>query len=188
MDLWNVYSRKGGKFLLGQENLVWISLDVTSDQSISNAFDVISTHTKNLDVLINNAGVNKDTATHHKPEQVGVLGSLTRAPLQIMFNINTIAPFIILKTFLPLLMQDPSFVINISSRRASFQENGESAMANYGYRASKVALNMMTLASVVDLPQNIKPARFSLLWITGMIRFRVNFYRLMANFTCYNQL
>ena len=46
-----------------------------------------------------------------------------------------------------------SFLINISSERASFEN--KNTHANYGYRASKVALNMITQCLLFDLPQNV---------------------------------
>ncbi len=50
----------------------------------------------------------------------------------------------------------PSFIINISSNRASYHDELKNTSGNYGYRASKAALNMMVYCSVFDLPSNIK--------------------------------
>lgn len=138
------------------ENLVWIEIDVADDASIGRAVAEVRQHVSTLDLLINNAGVNKDTATQHHKERVSMLGSLERESLQKIFDINSISPLMVLQRFLPLLTPDPSFVIQVSSRRASFQNEFENEYANYGYRASKVALNMITACSVQDLPKNIR--------------------------------
>lgn len=139
-----------------QENLLWVELDVTNDASITSAFEFVSKKTTSLDMLINNAGVNKDTLAHWKKESVCNLLDLERDALLEMFNINTIGPILITKQFIPLLKNTPSFVINISSCRASFHDEFENVTGNYGYRASKIALNMMTFCSVFDLPKDIR--------------------------------
>ncbi len=62
----------------------------------------------------------------------------------------------ILKIFLSLLVPNPAYVIHISSNRASYHDELINTNANYGYRASKAALNMMTFCSLFDLPKNIR--------------------------------
>lgn len=141
----------------GHKNLRVISLDVSTDSSISNAIDLISRETDHLDYLINNAGLNKDTATNQHKELVSNLDTLDREALKKMFDVNAISPMMILQKSLQLLKKTPSaFVINISSDRASFHDELENSSGNYGYRASKIALNMMTFCSTWDLPENIK--------------------------------
>ena len=135
-----------------------ISIDVSEDSSIEKAVTEVSKEITQLDFLINNAGVNKDTATNNHKEKVTILSKLDRQTLLTMFNINSIAPVIVLQKFLPLLTGNPSFVINISSCRASFHDEfeQENATGNYGYKTSKIALNMMTYCSLHDLPVNVK--------------------------------
>lgn len=137
------------------KNLKIIQLDVSSDQSIENALNIVSKETGHLNYLVNNAGLNKDTATNNNKEIVSNLPKLDRKVLLEMFNINAISPMMVLKKFLTLLVNNPSFVVNISSNRASYADKTNTS-ANYGYRTSKIALNMMTLASLFDLPKNIK--------------------------------
>lgn len=136
--------------------LTWVTMDVTDDVSIERAAQEVSQQVNTLELLINNAGVNKDTATRHHLEKVSVLGSLERGDLQTMFDTNSISPLMVLQHFLPLLISTPSFVINISSYRASFHNEIENEYANYGYRASKIALNMITACSVQDLPKTVR--------------------------------
>lgn len=137
------------------KNLHVIELDVTDDRSIDKVFNLIKSQTDHLDFLINNAGVNKDTATNNHKELVCNLKDLDRNILLKMFDVNSISPMIVSQKFLPLMKNDPCFVINISSNRASYGDNTNTS-GNYGYRASKIALNMMTLASLFDLPKNVK--------------------------------
>jgi NAD(P)-dependent dehydrogenase (short-subunit alcohol dehydrogenase family) len=137
-----------------QENLTWIPLELESDASIAQAAKSVLGSVDSIDLLINCAGVNKDTATDGHKEKVSTLKDIERGPLLKMFDVNTIAPLILLKEFLPLLKNDPSFVINISSERASFGDPNQ--YANYGYRGSKVALNMFTLCSLHGLSKSVR--------------------------------
>ncbi len=140
-----------------RENLHVIPLDLSSDTSIAQSFELVSVQTDHLDFLVNNAGVNKDSATNNHKEKVTLLQDLDRESLLNMISINTIAPLLMVKTYLPLLMKaEKSFVVNVSSCRASYHDEIPNTSANYGYRASKTALNMMTFCSLTDLPTNIK--------------------------------
>lgn len=139
-----------------KERLVWIKIDLSSDSSISKAVEEIKNRTDKLDILVNNAGVNKDSATNNKKDLVCKLEKLDRKSLLTMFEINTVAPLLLTKELLPLLKKTDSFVINISSCRASYNDEYENSNGNYGYRASKTALNMMVHASTWDLPKNVK--------------------------------
>lgn len=136
--------------------LNYIVCDVSDDNSILEASKSVSRLTPSLDLLINTAGINKDTGTGGHPELVTKLGSLDRAALLHLFNVNSIGPLLMTKTFLPFLTGNPSYVINISSDRASYHDEFENPSANYGYRASKAALNMYTFCSIRDLPENIR--------------------------------
>jgi NAD(P)-dependent dehydrogenase (short-subunit alcohol dehydrogenase family) len=141
---------------LDNPNLIPILLDVTDDRSIRFAFDMVKSKTDHIDYLINNAGLNKDSATNNNKDIVCKLSELDRTALIRMFDVNAIAPIMMLKVFLPLLITDPTYVINISSGRSSYQDEYENTNGNYGYRASKAALNMLTHASTWDLPVNIR--------------------------------
>lgn len=138
-----------------KNNLHWVEIDLADDASIERAYKKITSLTDHLDLLINNAGVNKDSATHNHKELVSTLQQLDRSSLLTMFSINSIAPMLVIKTFLPLLTSTPSFVINISSCRASYHDEYSNSSGNYGYRGSKIALNMFTFGSVQDLPANV---------------------------------
>ena len=135
-------------------NIKLIQLDVENDQSISSAIELIRGEQGKINLLVNNAGLNKDTATNNHKEQVCALESLDRQALLKMFSVNSVSPLMVTKYTIPLMADDNSFVVNISSNRASFQDS-TNKNANYGYRSSKVAINMATQCMVMDLPQNI---------------------------------
>jgi NAD(P)-dependent dehydrogenase (short-subunit alcohol dehydrogenase family) len=137
-------------------NLEYVKIDVSDDESIENCISEILKKTKSLDLLVNNAGVNKDSVTDNHKEFVSDLKHLKRKYLLDMFNINSVSPLIVVQKFFSLLKADPSFIINISSCRASFHDEFEDKNPNYGYSASKVALNMFTFRSIFDLPKNVK--------------------------------
>ncbi len=138
------------------KNILAIALDVSDDKSINEACEEVKSKTGKLDLIVNNAGVNKDTATDNHKEFVCSLASLKRENLLKMFDVNSISPLMVSQKFIPLLKPNPSFVINISSCRASFHDEFDNSTGNYGYRASKIALNMLTFCSIKDLPNNVK--------------------------------
>ncbi len=139
-----------------RENLMWVECDVTDDASIDRAVEAVKAKTDSLAFLVNNAGVNKDTIPERNKDLVSTLGHLDRKALMNMFDINSVSPIIVTQKFLPLLSADPSYVINISSARASFNDGHAGTTANYGYAASKVALNMLTFCSEAELPKNVR--------------------------------
>ena len=138
------------------ENYIPVNLDVSDDQSIDQAYAVVASQTEKIDLIINNAGLNKESATNDNKELVCNIDKLDRASLLKMFDVNSISQILVVKKFLPLITGSPSFIINISSCRASFHDEFTNSNANYGYRASKIALNMMTFASLKDLPKNVR--------------------------------
>lgn len=137
------------------EGLHYLELDVQSDRSITQAVKVIRKEQGRIDLLVNNAGLNKDSSTNGHKEKVTQLNTLDRHLLLKMFDVNSISPLMVVKNCISLMKTDPSFIINISSDRASFENVANDSSANYGYKASKAALNMLTRAMVFDLPENV---------------------------------
>jgi len=143
------------KKLASHPNLRIVKLDVSSDSSVDKSVKSVAKLANHLDYLINNAGINRRSASKGE-DSVSLLPKLDRDAMLEIFNINSVAPMIILQKFLSLLTSNPSYVINISSNRASYHDENESTAANYGYRASKAALNMLTFCSLFDLPKNVR--------------------------------
>ena len=147
--------RDTSNFVYTHERVRPIVLDVEDDDTIKKACAEISASGCTIDLLINNAGVSKRSASVGGIEKVTDLEYADRKALLHMFNVNSISPLIIIKHCLPLMStENTCFIINITSGRASF--TNESPNANYGYRASKVALNMFTKALLHDLPKNVQ--------------------------------
>ncbi len=154
-------TRGFGSSLPEHDNLSWVECDVEDDFSIEQAAREVEGQTKSLSLLINNAGVNKDTFAVSKREKVSKLGHLDRDALTMMFDVNAIAPLLVLQAFLPLLAEDPSYVVNIGSSRGTVYGMGRATTANYGYAASKAALHLTTYCATRDLPPNVRIFAFN---------------------------
>ncbi|XP_002740202.1 C-signal-like [Saccoglossus kowalevskii] len=113
-----------------------------------------------LNVLINNAGYFGVSEMNEKLEDV------TPESLTKHFNINAIGPLMVTKRLLPLIRcaaqqgvgdemsASRAAIINITTKCASIADNGSARM--YGYRTSKIALNMINKNLAVELkPDNI---------------------------------
>lgn len=122
-----------------------IPLDTSDESSI----DALSGHVKDqpIDVLINNAGVSSETKS---------IQTLRSAELQRAFLINSTGPMLVTRALLPNLRAGGrKLVFNISSQLASIANN--SGGSSYGYRASKAALNQLT----VSLASELRPEGFT---------------------------
>lgn len=83
-----------------------------------------------LDILINNAGILRSES----------FGSIDYDTMLEQYRVNTLGPLRITEALAPNLYRG-SKVIIISSRVGSIEDNGSGG--NYGYRASKTAVNMV---------------------------------------------
>ena len=101
---------------------------------------------KNIDVLINNAGI---------VERIS-LDNLDLDSIRRQFEVNAIAPLRLTKALLPNL-SNGSKVILMTSRMGSIDDN--TSGGSYGYRMSKVALSMAGKSLSIDLrPKGIAVA------------------------------
>lgn len=121
------------------DSLTIVPLEVTSQESIDSAFDLVQSKTDSLDILINNAGVDNGNQS---------LETITPEMMLETYAINTVAPLMISKAFLPLLKVGAK-LIHISSSMASLANRTYGG--NYAYCSSKVALNMMMRGQASDL-------------------------------------
>jgi len=114
-------------------------LDVADEKSI-NAF-AKALQGKPIDVLIHNAGVmGADTS----------VAEVSFAEFRRVFDANTFGPAVLTKTLLPNLRAgERKMVLNISSTLGSISQ-AEGGFS-YAYKASKAALNMITVAMHHDL-------------------------------------
>lgn len=107
--------------------------DFSAPQAVLQQLEGLSS----VDVLINNAGILKQT--------------LSGEDFAESFRVNTIAPFLMAQAFLPLLKKSKApKLINISSMMGSVADNTSGGY--YPYRSSKAALNMINKSLSVDNP------------------------------------
>jgi NAD(P)-dependent dehydrogenase (short-subunit alcohol dehydrogenase family) len=126
-----------------------VQLDVTSDESVAAAYDVVAGSGTGLDVLVNNAGI---SGTRALPADTAAADFLP------VFGVNLLGPVRVTNTFLPLLQRSerPRLVM-VSSGMGSFgitqdRSRLESTLWGIVYPSSKAALNMVTTMYAKSLP------------------------------------
>ena len=131
------------------ERLVPLALDVGDPRSVAAGAAAAGEHTNALHLLVNNAGINSRSV----PEGQGNvrLGSLEPEGFLAMMRVNALGPALVTQALLPLLAAGGGRVVNISSWLGSIA--GKTAGGNYGYAASKAALNMVGRAMAFDLAE-----------------------------------
>lgn len=110
-----------------------VALDVGDAASIDALPNVLGGRA--IDVLYNNAGVSSEAKT---------LATVTQAELARVFAVNAFAPLLVARVLLPALRGGSRrVVLNVSSQLASIANN--TGGSSYAYRASKTALNQLTV-------------------------------------------
>ncbi|MEV6624423.1 SDR family NAD(P)-dependent oxidoreductase [Amycolatopsis sp. NPDC051106] len=138
-----------GKLTAGGARVVMVPLDVTSEQSVSDAVRLVRKHTERLDVLINNAGA---------PGTVVAPADATAEEIHSVYDTNVYGPIRVTHAFLPLLRAaDNPRVVMVSSGGGSFAVVTDPAqpvskMHELAYSSSKAALNMITVRYAQALP------------------------------------
>jgi NAD(P)-dependent dehydrogenase (short-subunit alcohol dehydrogenase family) len=130
------------KALGGAERLTVVAMEVADEQSIRAACEAVRSQTDGLDVLINNAGI-------YKKGRDG-LSTFEVVEMLEVFRVNSIGPLVVVREFLDLLRKgNAPKVANVSSEMGSIgrKHNG----SEYGYSASKAALNMISRLLSFDL-------------------------------------
>jgi NAD(P)-dependent dehydrogenase (short-subunit alcohol dehydrogenase family) len=138
-----------GKLTAGGARVVMVPLDVTSEQSVSDAVRLVRKHTGRLDVLINNAGA---------PGNVVAPADATAEEIHSVYDTNVYGPIRVTHAFIPLLRAaDNPRVVMVSSGGGSFAVVTDPAqpvskMHELAYSSSKAALNMITVRYAQALP------------------------------------
>lgn len=115
---------------------VEVGVDLASDESVAGlAGRLGDTH---VDVLVQNAGI-----LEHTSLEDGILDSVRR-----QFEVNAVGPLRLVLALSP-KMKKGSKIVLITSRMGSIADN--TSGGSYGYRMSKVALNMAAVSMSHDL-------------------------------------
>lgn len=121
---------------IGPGSVVPLVLDLSNATSITDAFRTIFSHSRRLDVLVNNAGVMPG----------GLLGTLDRAAIEAAFVVNTTGAILCLQGAMRLMQRARhGAIINVSSVLASHGVAGRTA-----YAASKAALEAATRTAAIE--------------------------------------
>ena len=124
---------------LAATGAVVVQLDVTDADSVARLAAELDGQP--IDLLINNAGVIDRNAT---------LSELDVDTVEWILDVNVLGPMRVTQALLPNLSAGKrKTVVNISSRLGSLAQNGSGGL--YGYRESKVALNMFTVSLANEL-------------------------------------
>ena len=139
-----------------------VQLDVANEQSVRDAAREIGEKFGHLDALINNAGIQQDTAQNRNTPS-----TLAPEVLRSVYETNFFGAFTVLQNFIPLLLKSPApRVVNVSSTLGSLSELSDPASPYYrvnavAYNSSKSALNALTVAfakEFKDTPLKINSA------------------------------
>ena len=126
--------RRGGADVLG------VSIDVTSDQSVAAAVAVLHERVGHLDAVVNNAGVNGPSAEDSSQDPATLDLDVVRADVET----NVLGPVRVINATLPLLRRSASpRIVNVSTNMASLALRTGPVMA--AYAPSKTMLNAMTV-------------------------------------------
>ena len=157
-DGWTVFlgSRDEGRGQIAAETLaaagvdvVLVPLDVTVDESVRRAVELVRRHTDRLDVLINNAGASGNVVP---PAEAAA------DEVHSVYDTNVYGPIRVTHAFLPLLQAASCpRVVMVSSAGGSFTvvtdpQQPVATMHELAYSSSKAALNMVTLRYAQALP------------------------------------
>lgn len=124
-------------------------LDVTLDDSVTEAMKDVELREGRLDVLVNNAGM------HFGPPPAASEESIDQ--IRQIFEINVFGALRVTQTFLPLLREsDAARIVMMSSGLGSLDMTLDMRSENWGvgfagYCASKTALNMLTIKLAKEL-------------------------------------
>jgi len=125
---------------IDNDNLTLVKWDIAADQS-NHAPDVFPSK---LDLLINNAGVYGPNK-----EQGQNLENIEPESMLSVFTVNCVGPLRVVQQLKDRVIAAKGKIVNISSKMGSIEENSSGGC--YAYRASKVALVMVSKSMAIDL-------------------------------------
>lgn len=149
----HIFAMSRSKTSFAHSKISTSHIDITDETSIAAAAQHAAQH-GNIDIIIVATGI---LHNEHGLRPEKSLRDLNTEMLQQNYLINTIAPALIAKHFLPLLPRDrKSLFAALSARVSSISDNKLGGW--YGYRASKSALNMMLKNAAIEIGRRYKDA------------------------------
>jgi len=128
----------------------FVALDVTDEESVTQAAEWIDGEYGLLNILVNNAGIARRDGT-------GLPSQTTLATLRAVYETNVFGVVAVTNAMLPLLSRAPAArIVNVSSEVGSITSMTDpdgpmAAMASVPYPSSKTALNMVTAMYAKEL-------------------------------------
>jgi NAD(P)-dependent dehydrogenase (short-subunit alcohol dehydrogenase family) len=120
-----------------------LTMDVANEHAIQLAAQAIRDQISTLDILINNAGINP-------PANTQAFGQAHAETIMEIWRVNSLGPLLVAQSVADLLRaEDGAKVVNMSSGMGSIGQ--KSRGGQYGYSASKAALNMISKLMANDL-------------------------------------
>jgi len=114
-----------------------LQCDITNAESVQKCADALRNKIEQIDLLFIATGILHDDIV--SPEKR--LEDLSPEAMQHVFSVNTFAPVIVAKTFIPMMnTKHKSIIAALSARVGSIADNRLGGW--HSYRASKAALNM----------------------------------------------
>lgn len=134
----------------GLGRLHTVRLDVTDPESIERAGAAIEAAVDGVELLVNNAGINSTSAGVADERRNLRFGQLEPEGLLDLMRVNAVGPLLVLQRLAGVLSATGGArVLNVSSWLGSIGDTARGG--NYGYSASKAALNMLTRRAALDL-------------------------------------
>lgn len=138
---------------LNQQDLVIYpkALDVANESEIEDLASWATELFGRVDLIVNNAGINpKDYADKSRMAKAFNLSQFDYQEMLQVIHINSLAPLMVVKHFLPLLKKsEKPLVVNISSWLSSVSQL--SFGGHYGYVGSKNLLNVLNKSMALEL-------------------------------------
>jgi NAD(P)-dependent dehydrogenase (short-subunit alcohol dehydrogenase family) len=135
------------------ENVHFLKLDVTSDESVQAAAKEFSLKRDYLDLLINNAGI-------FEPQTDASAQLISLDTIHSTFNVNFLGPIRVTQAFLPFIKKSASgSILNVSSGLGSLglqldPSTGFDQMNIFAYNSSKTALNAFSVILSNELKES----------------------------------
>jgi NAD(P)-dependent dehydrogenase (short-subunit alcohol dehydrogenase family) len=137
-----------------------LGFDVTKSQDHQKAYDYFAKKYGRLDILINNAGVLKESQVSTTDSAPNLTSAVSPKILRETFETNFFAPVALTQKLLPLIRKAPAGrIVNVSSILGSLTLHSDPnspiyEFKTFAYDASKAALNAFTVHLAHELRDN----------------------------------